>query len=123
MPPDLNSNGSYIRTSDTETVIHGPSGEIRVSKGIQSGQTLDDSLAQSIVDAGGGQFSIEDDNGEKYLLGPDGYRHKIGDPLNDDDIASLTKTVPDLVKGGTTMTGADGNKAGNNTPTPISGTN
>jgi hypothetical protein len=127
MDTDLNAGGSYIHTDSNETVIHGPSGEIRVSSGVHSGDTLSPDLAQSIVDGSDGQFKIEDDGNDKYLVGPDGFKRKIGDKLTAGDIAALQKAVPNLVKGGTSITGpsspgAGGNaKSGNDKPPAAGG--
>lgn len=127
MDTDLNSGGSYIHTGGNETVIHGPSGEIRVSNGIHEGDTLTDGLAQDIVDGGNGQFKIEDDGKDKYLVGPDGFKRKIGDKLNAGDVTALGKAVPKLVKGGTEIKGpsspgsGDSSKAGAGDPPKAGG--
>lgn len=116
METNIDGPSGSIHITSEETSIKGPSGEIRINNGIKSGDTLSQGLADKIVSQGGGDFTISEEGEGKYLMGPDGFKVKIGDKLKEDQIKLLSKYVPDVVKGG-----VDNKKGDNKSPPPLSG--
>lgn len=101
----IEANGSSIDVTPQLVHIKGPSGEIKVGKGIKAGDELTADLAEQIATESKGQFRVE--NG--FLVGPDGFKIKIGEKLKEPDIQALTKHVPDMVNGKTEVKATGGN--------------
>ena len=115
METHIEGPSGEIHITSEQTKISGPSGEIVINKGLSADQPLTEPTARKIVASSGGLFYLQKEGDDLYLIGPNGFRRKVGDNLTEEDICILNQHVPNIVQGGLSITGAGSE------PAPIPG--